>query len=228
MSKQAMFIGAVLLALAAAASPSAARPGDAPGRAGRPDVRPHPLKDRECVAECRRETMECLKEARAAAAPCFESCQPLVEAAREACADDPDSEACELARRAARACLDPCYEILRPAVRACIADGHECVRACPFIGEPPCLTECRVDHQRCLRRATAALQECRAGCSDEMQAAREACADDPDSEACRAATRAAHACLQPCREQFGEHLKACHAALRDCAEACGEDTEPTN
>lgn len=182
-----------------------------------------PLKDRACVADCRSETVACLRAARAEASPCFASCQPLVEAAREACMADPESEACELARRAARACLDPCNDILRPAVRACIAEGHACVRACPFVGEPPCITECRADHADCVARAQAALADCRAGCADELRAARQACGEDPESEACMTATRAAHACLRPCRERHANRVQTCHGALRKCVEGCAGD-----
>jgi hypothetical protein len=215
-----MFKNGIVLGTLIALVLSSAALAQPRGIADRELARHHPRKDRACVAECRAETVDCLKAARAAAAPCFESCQPLVEAAREACAADPDGEACELATRAARACLEPCHEILRPAVRACIADGHACVRACPFVGEPPCLTECRGDHIDCLQRANAALVECRRGCGDELKAAREACAADSASEACLRATRAAHACLRPCRERYAAHVQTCQAALRACVADC--------
>lgn len=132
--------------------------GQGPGRDGRAGG-PVPLKDRRCVAQCRRETRACLKDARAAAAPCFEACKSLVDAARAACETDPQSDACQAAAEAARACLAPCYDAYRPVVRECKHKGRECVRACPFIGEPPCLARCRPGYVHCLAGARRTLTE---------------------------------------------------------------------
>ena len=144
-----------------------------PGQRG--ILSPHPLKDRECLAGCRTDASGRLAGARRAAASCLSGCEALLQTARRTCAIDPASRACKAARSAAGACQDPCYETLRPAVNACIVAGHQCVRACPFIGEPPCNSACRVDHIACQVAARRALIECREGCSDEIAAARTAC-----------------------------------------------------
>lgn len=196
--------------------------GQGPGRDGLPGRRPAPLKDRQCVAECRRETLACLKDARAGAASCFEGCKSLVDAARVACETDPQSDACHAAAEAARACLDPCYDIYRPAAHECKQEGRECVRACPFIGEPPCLAECRAGYVHCLGDAREAFMECRRDCDDELKAAREACASDPDSEACAAAHAALKGCLEPCRELLQHDLDECGDTLGECAEGCSD------
>lgn len=206
----AMFAAALLApALAAAQS-------DGPGRI-------LPIRQRACVADCRQQTGDCLAAARAAARPCFAACDPLVDAARTACAADPESAACHDAAAAARQCLDPCVDGLRPAVRQCLSDGAECRKACPFIGEPPCHAACRADRIECVGAVRAAFTACGADCRDELQAARAACADDADGEACTAARAAARTCLAPCFEAAREGLATCRQELRQCVADCGGD-----
>jgi hypothetical protein len=195
--------------------------GQGPGRDGR--LGPNPLKDRQCLHECRREELACLKAAREAAAPCFAGCKELIDAAHEACAADPQSEACQEAAAAARACLGPCYDQYRPAARECKAEGKACARACPFLGERPCVARCRAAHAHCVADARAALIECRRDCDDEALAARVACADDPDSAACEAAREALHACLAPCRAGLQHDLDECGDTRRECVQECGDD-----
>lgn len=214
--------GSVILALLTLAFVLPAL-GDGPGH-GR---RPHPLKNRQCVAECRRDELACLKDARAAAAPCFEGCKALVDAAHTACAADPQSDACKSAAAAARACLKPCYETFQPAANECKGDGRECVRACPFIGEPPCLADCRAGYVHCLADARAALIECRRDCDDELAAARAACATDPESAACQTARAQLQACLEPCRALLKHDLDECGDSLRECAQGCGDEGATT-
>ena len=202
--------------------------GDGPG-SGRPGPwRPHPFKDRQCVAGCRQDELACLKDARESAAPCFEGCKALVDAAHTACDADPNSDACKTAAAAARACVEPCYAELRPAVYECKEEGRLCVRACPFIGEPPCLAGCRADYVHCLADASEALIECRRGCDDELKAAREACASDPLSDACKAARDALNVCLAPCRASVRHDLDACGGSLGECAQGCGDGGQSTN
>lgn len=210
---------AVLLAAALAVPAAAlARGGDGPGRQpGR-----LPIKDRACIADCRAETSACLAAAREAAAPCFEACADLVEAAREACTPGADSEACREAAAAARECLTPCRTALQADLRDCIADGHGCARACPLIGEPPCLSGCRADHVDCTAAVRAAFSECRDGCADERERARMACAEDPDGEACTAGKAAVRACLTPCYERAHAAHQTCREELRECVAACDD------
>src|SRR5262245_33040421 len=98
MSKQANSMIALLVF--ALAAPGLA---EGPGPDGRGPGHPNPLKDRECVHECRREERACLKQVREDAAPCFQGCAALVEAAHQACDADPHSDACQAAAEAARA-----------------------------------------------------------------------------------------------------------------------------
>lgn len=198
--------------------------GQGLGREGGPGAGRHnPFKDRQCVHECRREELACLTDAREAAAPCFQGCQSLVDAAHAACEADPQSDACESAAAAARACLAPCYDEFQPAAQACKREGHACVRACPFIGEPPCPARCRARFVHCQADARAALIECRRDCDDEFHAAREACANDPNSAACEAARERLQACLEPCRALLQHDLDECQDTLRECVQGCDED-----
>ena len=99
-------------------------------------------------------------------------------------------------------------------MRACVADGHDCAGECPFIGEPSCVTQCRIDHVECVGGVRTAFSECRAGCADELMTARMACTDDPASDACAAAKRAAYQCLDPCYEAARDGLHDCRQARR--------------
>jgi hypothetical protein len=202
------------LATAALGTPDA---GHAPGR--------HPLKQRDCVMGCGTDAQTCLQEARAASAPCVEACQPLVAAARQACIADPTSDACTAAEQAARACLAPCSDVYRPAVRMCVEDGNECVQACPFIGEPPCLADCRASYVHCLAGARSALNDCRTGCESDFQAVRTACSD-PTSTACTAARAVLQTCLQPCRTSLTATLDGCGSTEGQCVQACGVTPTP--
>jgi hypothetical protein len=192
------------------------------GRDGSGPFQPHPFKDRACLRECRSDELACLKDVREAAAPCFQGCSALVDAAHAACEMDPAGDACHSAVAAARACVAPCYDEYGPAMQACKREGRECVRACPYLGEPPCHADCRGDHVHCVADARAALTECRAGCDDEFKAARSACVADPDSVACAAALEALHACLEPCRNALKSDLDACGEALRQCVQGCDD------
>jgi len=222
MSKQAMMtIGVLVLALAAPAlgEDPAAQPGP---------FRPHPFKERQCVVQCRQDELTCLKDARDSAAPCFAGCKALVDAAHAACDADPSSDACKTAAAAARACLDPCYAMFRPAAYQCKEVGRECVSACPFIGEPPCLAACRADYVHCLGDTRDALSQCRTGCDDQYKAAREACASDPQSDACKTARDALNTCLAPCRTLVKQDLEKCGTTLGQCAAACPDGGQTTN
>jgi len=190
--------------------------------------RPHPFKERQCVADCRQDELTCLKDARDAAAPCFQGCQALVDAAHTACDAAPQSDACKTAAQAARTCLDPCYTELRPVANGCREEGRVCVRACPFVGEPPCLAACRADYVHCLADTRDALMTCRQGCDDEYKAARAACASDPQSDACSAARAALNTCLAPCRASLKQDLEQCGTALGQCAAKCDDGGQPTN
>jgi hypothetical protein len=217
MSKHLNAISVLLLLAVPALAQGAGRDGQGPWR-------PSPFKDRECVRECRRDELACLKDVREASAPCFQGCSALVDAAHDACAMDRDGDACHSAVEAARACLAPCYDEYRPAAEACKKEGHECVRACPFVGEPPCLADCRSDHVHCVADARVALIECRRDCDDEFQAARRACAADPQSDACAAAREKLHTCLEPCRESLKHDIDTCSDGLRECVQGCGDDS----
>lgn len=215
LKRVSVVIALLAIALAAPAmgdgSGSTARSG--PGR-------PYPLKDRDCVSACRVEKQACLQDARDASAPCFEGCKPLVDAASAACKADPASDSCKTAAGAARACLAPCNDVFRPVARMCLDNGNECVRACPFVGEPPCLAACRADDVHCLADARQALTTCRKGCDDEIEAVRTACASDRTSTACKAARDALQACLAPCRGGVKDDLDKCGSALDQCVHAC--------
>jgi hypothetical protein len=222
MSKQAkMMMGLLALALAVPAL------GQVPtGRQG--PFRPHPFKERQCVAQCRQDELACLKNARDTAAPCFAGCKALVDAAHTACNANPNSDACTTAAAAARACLDPCNAMFRPAAYECKEVGRECVRACPFIGEPPCLAACRADYVHCLADTRDALNDCRKGCDGQFNAARTACASAPQSDACKAARDALNTCLAPCRMLVKQDLDKCGTTLGQCVQGCPDGGQTTN
>jgi len=198
----------------------------APGRGADNGPLAHRSKQPRCVAGCVVEAGRCLRDARTTSAPCYQGCESLVAAARAACAPDPQSEACSTARAAAHDCLEPCNAVFRPAARTCLGEGRECVRACPFKGEPPCLAGCRADNVDCIAAARDAFQTCRSGCDDEFQAARTACATDPESDACTAARDALRTCLQPCLQGVTGALAQCANAWAGCIEGCGSSTTP--
>lgn len=88
-------------------------------------------KDRACVRDCVADARECLAPAHDALKECRSGCAELKEAARAACAEDRDSEACTSARAALRSCVEACVEPFEDAASECFAGTQACVAACP-------------------------------------------------------------------------------------------------
>ena len=82
---------------------------------------------RDCFGEAR----ACLAPAHEALKECRSGCAELKQAAREACAADPDSEACTSARAALEACAGECKAPFEDAAAACFDAAQSCVEACP-------------------------------------------------------------------------------------------------
>lgn len=97
--------------------------------------KPPPPKDPACLKDCRATLGDCLAMARTAARDCAGKCEPAVAAARDACAPDYESEACQAARQEAYACLRPCREALASDTGVCATSAHDCVVSCPNL--PP-------------------------------------------------------------------------------------------
>lgn len=184
-----------------------------------------PRRDRACVLDCREVFGRCNHAAYSAARMCVQGCGDLVAKAREICAEAPDSEECDSARRRAAACVRECRETLRTDLRQCHADAKECVGLCPDAepmvpADPVCLHECRRLTRSCLDRVNAAARECAAPCSELIAVAKRVCARAPRSDECAKARREASACLQPCRERQASQTRECIANGQRCAASC--------
>lgn len=207
-------VGVVALALVAASAQA------------RMGVKALALHDRECVKECRGDLDECLNGAADDLYECVEPCADERAVAREACADDPSSTACAEARAALRACVGPCLQVYDPAVTACFGDARACVADCPPVDDAPCVRACFEQHASCLSDLRAEVKVCRDRCRAEVVAARRICMDDPESEACRAASAAAKACLAPCGELLRKGLHECRRETRACLATCDDEEDP--
>jgi len=188
-----------------------------------PPMQLRSLKDPQCLKDCRDERQDCGIAARENAAPCIEACQPLADAARDACSEDPGSTECREAHEAFRDCVQPCREALQPELVQCAEAVRDCIAVCPVIQDLECLDECKDAKRTCMADAWTELRSCFDQCEPELDAARDACVQDPRSESCKEARDAAHACLQPCNEAARLAVEECGDTFRQCVTPCATD-----
>lgn len=184
-----------------------------------------PARDRSCILDCRNVHTRCSHAAHSEARMCMQGCADLIGKARQICAEAPNSEECDRARRRAAACVRECRDTLATALRLCLADAKECVALCPDAEPTPpadrlCLGECRRQTSACLNRVNAAARDCAEPCGDLIDTAKRVCARAPRSEECSNARREASACLQPCRERQAAQTRECVANGQRCAASC--------
>jgi hypothetical protein len=192
-----------------------------------------PPKDRTCVHDCREVYGRCSDAAYSNARICVQGCAELIAAARQVCAEAPESDDCHAARRRAAACVRECRQTLSADLRACLGDAKECVALCPDAepmrpADPVCLHECRRQVRACLDRANAAARECAEPCADLVAKALRLCAGAPRSDECADARSEASACLQPCRERLAAQTRECVSTGQRCAASCPPAVDSDN
>jgi len=219
-----------------------ARPAQGPGRDSggstaqmQPDRprpnRPQPLRvagsarDPQCLKDCGDELKLCMSEGRDDSAACFDECQPLRDAAREACSADSESAECEEAREALHDCIQPCREALAPVLKACAEEGLVCVDECPVIDDPQCFEACKSERAACLRGTSEDGQTCYAECLPPLAAALVACHNNHEADICIAAREVVLGCLDACKNQLREGIENCAEGFRGCGSSCV--TEPS-
>ena len=215
MSKHASSSMALLVLVGGAGARRRGRDGT-----GRPRG-PTPLKDRAVRARVPREELACLKEAREAAAPCFEGCKRVGRrGARRPAPPIRDSDACRSARARRRARVSsPATSSSGRRRASCKRDGHDCVRACPFVGEPPCLARCRVDHVALPGRRARGVDRVPQRTATTSSRRRATRARRSGQRRVRGGDASAlQACLEPCRATAEARSRRVQAT--PCASAC--------
>jgi hypothetical protein len=101
------------------------------------DAAERPARDLVCLTDCR-EAFQADKEIVAEGLKlCLQTeCLDERQNARAVCRQEPDSEACNAAVAAVRACVEGCREEAQPGFAACRAAHQACVRACPVVAPP--------------------------------------------------------------------------------------------
>jgi hypothetical protein len=159
------------------------------------------------------------------------TCSVELQAAHDACAADPTSDACHAAQDAVHTCVQPCHDDLTAALEVCRSDGQTCVASCPHPGtvqskDPLCVGQCRADFQACRSMARKDTEACHLACQPLVAAARTACAADSSSDACHRARQAAGRCERACVEAHEIALHACLRTAYECVEACPNSSQP--
>ncbi len=89
-----------------------------------------------------------------------------------------------------------------------------------------CVSQCVSDGKACEDTARADEHQCEVdnGCPALIDAAKAACEADPESAECETARAAAHACVEPCKDDQKADRAGCRAARLECLrDECGLD-----
>jgi hypothetical protein len=231
-----LMFAAALMVATAATSPAKDNEGQGPKNGP-------PQGKGKCTAACKVDEHTCKAEQHDMLAACLDPCEPLRDAADQACGESEQanptdlpievSPECRAALEALRECRQPCRSAFRSGKSECAIASRGCfVNECGVKpGKGKCVAACAGERVACRQAPREAFATCHETCAPLADALDAACGGTeegatpvPDAEPspeCVAAEKALRDCLQPCHDAFVAASRQCRDDSRTClADEC--------